>query len=148
MARALNDLVGTWGETRGLSPRADDDGRHFFVFDGDYEIALSQIGPRLNIEAELCAVPRQRQQAEALLEDLLSLQLAKAGDSVETLAIDPDSDKLVLYREVPIADLTDRAFADVLAEFVNALAVWSKKTESGQADAASAPPAQIQIMYP
>lgn len=147
MARALKDLVEAWGETRGLTPRGDADDRHFFVFDGDYELGLCQFGPRMTVEAELCPLPVRRDEAEALLDRLLPLQLAKSRDGAEAIALNAEGDTLMLVRSVPISSLSQRDFEAVLARFVNALAFWSTKVASGHAGALPTP-APTQIVYP
>lgn len=149
MARQLDTLLAQWLARRGLAPVAPgEEGKHYYVFDGDYEVALSQVGPRIYFETQLQPMPAQREKAEALLTWLMKLQLARARRAAEVLSLTPEGDGLILFRVISAARVDIRQFETALGSFVNTAAFWlSKLEESGPPfSSATAPP--MQIMYP
>ncbi len=149
MAGELDNLLAQWAKRRDLAPpHRNADGKHFLVFDGEFEVALSQQGPTILLETTLATLPSRRDEAEEVLKRLLRLQLAKARSEREVLSLAPDRDQLVLFRTLRAERLTLFEFDAALGGFVNALAFWTEKLGTGDRPALRSGPAAEQILYP
>ena len=149
MARELENLLAQWSQRRGLAPATlGEDGKHYYVFDGNYEVGLSQAGPRIYFETSLGSLPGRKDQAEALLERLMKLQLARSRRSAEVLALTPEGDGLTLFHAIPVDRLDLRHFDMALGAFVNTVAFWSRKLSDNGFPARSGAALPLQIMYP
>ena len=146
MARALKDIVTNWADHYGVAPEPDDLGRHVLTFDGAQEVFVSQVGSTVIFEAPLGSIPARRDQAEPLLERLLSLQLARAAKTPSTLALSEEHDALVVICACDADDITSVEYEEILGDMVNAAAFWIKQMKSGPAD--DAPPPRVQMMFP
>lgn len=146
MARALKDIVTNWGDHYGVAPEPDDLGRHVLTFDGAQEVFVSQVGSTVIFEAPLGSIPTRRDQAELLLERLLSLQLARAAQTPSTLALSEEHDALVAVCACEADDITITEYEEILGDVVNAAAFWIEQMKSGPAD--GAPPPRVQMMFP
>ena len=145
----LDNLLDHWAGVRSTGPpRRDQDGRHYYVFDGEFEVALSQLGDAIYLETDLTDLPKRRDEAEAVLERLLKMQLARSGE--EILAVKPDRDQLMLFGILRADRIDLRGFETALGRFVNAAAFWMKQLEPGAQPAVSvgAGPAAEQIFFP
>lgn len=149
MAGELNNILEQWTERRQLArPRRDADGKHFFVFDGQFEVALSQSAGSIFVETELTELPKCGDEAEDELVRILKLQLAKARSGREVLSLATDRDRWVLFRILPADGLTLRDFDTAVGDFVNAAAFWMVKLTPGDQTAVSPGPLPAQILRP
>lgn len=146
MPRALKDIIATWADRHGIAPEPDELGRHVLTFDGAHEVFVSQVGPTVVFEAPLGSVPTRRDQAEPLLERLLSLQLARAAKTSSTLALSEEHDALVVVRSCDTDNITMEEYEEILGDVVNAAAFWTKQMSSGPVD--DTPPPRVQMMFP
>lgn len=149
MAIELDTLLSRWTDRRGVElDEIDDEGRHHFVFDGEHEVACFQAGERIFLQSGLRALPTQRDNAAALVDSFLKLQLARAHRSPEIMTIDKDNGQLVLFRQLDANAIETADFDDAISSFVNAVAFWSKQNVSGPvARSPFAAPAS-QFVYP
>lgn len=148
MAGELGSLLSQWCATRQMAePGRESDGRAFMVFDGLYEVALSQVGPTILLEAELGPVPERRDAAEALLETLLRMQLARAAEGEQTLSLS-EAGVLELSEQMEAGRLDRLRFEARLGAFVNATAAMSALMASEPAARAPMPPMATQVLFP
>jgi len=149
VAGELENFLELWASRRQLAPpRRDDEGKHFLVFDGEYEVALSQAGPSIILETQLAELPGRRDEAEEALKRLLRLQLAKARSEREVLSLAPDRDQLVLFRILRSERLNLLGFDAALGEFVNATAFWLERLAPSDKSPVRAGPVTERILYP
>ena len=149
MGPELETLLMKWAARRRLDPGpADEDGRRHFVFDGEYEVAVFQPGSRAVLEADLGALPARHGEAEALIAQLMELQLARADRSAETLAVDRAADRLVLVRTFDAGGLETAAFDEIIGAFVNAVAFWTEQRSQQPAARSSMIVPQQQFVFP
>lgn len=151
MAGELSSFLSQWCSKRGLpQPEREADGRAFLVFDGQYEIAFSQVGQSILLETVLGPVPEKRETAETLLESLMRLQLARAGDGEPALALD-EAGHLTVTDQVEAGALDQMRFEARLGAFVNAAAAMTALMASDAAAPARPIPAPMmatQFLYP
>ena len=107
---------------------------------------VSQVGSTVIFEAPLGPIPTRRDQAEPLLERLLSLQLARVAKTPSTLALSEEHDALVVICACDADDITIAKYEVILEDVVNAAAFWVKQMKSGPVD--DAPPPRVQMMFP
>ena len=123
MAGELERLLSEWSARRQIgSTDRDESGRHFLVFDGRFEVALSQLGDAIYLESDIAPLPVRRDQAEELLERLLKLQLARARFGKDILSITEDGATIMLFRPLRVNRMTLKSFEEDLGAFVNSLA--------------------------
>ncbi len=133
MGQELETLLKKWAERRRLDlGPTDEDGRRYFVFDGEYEVAVFQAEARTVLEADIGALPARHGEAETLIARLMELQLARAHRSAETLAVDRTADRLVLMRTLETRGLEAAAFDEIVGAFVNAAAFWTAQRAEQQ----------------
>ena len=145
MVRTLRDIIATWAERYSVAPEPDQFGRHVLTFDGAQEVFVSQVGPTAVFEAPLGAIPERRDQAEPLLERLLSLQLARAAKTPSTLALSEEHEALVVVCSCDADAMTIQKYEEILGDVANAAAFWMKQMNSGPVDT---PPPRAQMMFP
>ena len=145
MVRALKDIIATWADRYGVVSGPDELGRHVLTFDGAQEVFVSQVGSAVVFEAPLGSVPERIDQAEPLLERLLSLQLARAAKTPSTLALSEEHDALVVVCSCDADTMTILEYEEILGDVVNAAAFWIKQMNSGPVDS---PPPRVQMMFP
>ena len=149
MAGELETLLEEWAERRQVeAPQSRSDGKHFFVFDGEFEVAASQLGPSIFLETDLVALPGHREAAESLLDRLLKLQLARARTAHEVVSLAPGSDTLMLFRVLRADRIEFRAFQKAMSDFVNAAAFWTAKLAFTTQARIVPGPVSAQIFYP
>lgn len=149
MAADLDILLADWTGRRGIdTPERDERGRRFLVFDGAHEVVLTERGDRIRMEAAVATLPPQPDAAEALLDSLLRLQTARSGAASESLAMDPETDALVVIRTLDSTRLDLRGFDRALGAFVNAAAFFQAKADPSDRGAAAPGPAFTQFLFP
>jgi len=103
----------------------DDEGRCVLVFDDDLEIEIRQLdSTRLLIQSSLGTVPADDFSAEEYFRTLLQLNLRRLPEQRESVALEPDSRNVVLYRIVPMRD--DQHLIEMLEAFLNSAETWSQ----------------------
>lgn len=147
MARALKDILATWADRYGVAPGPDHLGRYVLTFDGALEVFVSQVGSTVVFEAPLGSLPARQDQAESLLERLLSLQLARAAKTPSTLALSEEHNALIVVRSCDADSISVQEYEEILGDVVNAAAFWIKQMNSDLADAPPPPP-RVQMMFP
>ena len=145
MVRTLKDIITAWAERYGVALEPDQLGRHVLTFDGAQEVFVSQVGPTVVFEAPLGSLPVRTDQAEPLLERLLSLQLARAAKTTSTLALSEEHDALVAVCSCDADMMTVSECEEILEDVVNAAAFWVEQMNSGPVDS---PPPRVQMMFP
>ncbi len=147
MAGELESLLSVFTQQRGMvKPGSDEHGRYYFLFDGDLEVCLFQTGERIYMEGDIGALPPDPVRTEAFLRGRLRRNLARLGDRHEVLSIDPDSDRLVLFRQLPARKLSNLDFDRAMEDFVNALTFWDTETETVSREAVAPPP--MRMLFP
>ncbi|MEM8991073.1 MAG: CesT family type III secretion system chaperone [Pseudomonadota bacterium] len=148
MAGELASFLQTWCALRDVPvPAREADGRCFLVFDGLYEIALSQLGRSIQLEADLAPLPQRRDLAEALLERLLKLQLARAPESAAALTLSGEQ-RLVAVEQIASDRLENRVFEERLGGFVNTVAMFMTLLSEEATPRPPAPMQAAQFFYP
>ena len=147
MAGELDTIMTQFAERHDLKQlQADGGGRYFILLDGDLEIALLQGGDRIYLEGRLEQVPSDERKAEELLSQYLRLNLAQLQDKQEVLSLEPDSDELVLFRQLPARALSIAEFEKALEEFANGLEYWTSGVTAPVRPLA--PPPMMQMLFP
>jgi len=123
----LDSLAGQFAARHDLqAPSRDEHGRYHFLIDGELEIALFQHGNQILIEGQLQPLPDGRNEAGALLEQSLRRHLGRLRDHQEVLSLDPDDDRLVLFRQLGARGLSLADFDQAIGDFANGLAFWQQ----------------------
>jgi len=147
MAKELDALMSEFTSRQRLNqPERDDQGRYFFVFDGDLEISLFQSGDRIFVEGYIGELPQERDSAEALLERMLHRHLARLRDKHEVLSINPEDGQLVLFRQLSARILDIRDLEKVLGEFINGLEFCSNEFLQVPKQTTAPPP--MHMLFP
>ena len=147
MAKELDALLARFAEHRSLNGlNSDIGGRYSILIDNDLEVALFQSGDRLYIEAALESLPADTYKVEQLLRHYLQLQLVRSPNKLETVSLEPDSDRLILFRQLSIKALSLDAFEQVLEEFANSLDFWILNNTTSATHLPA--PASMQILFP
>ena len=149
MAGELETLLSQWSARRDIAAsERDAEGKHYLVFDGQHEVALSQLGNSIFLESDLAPLPGRRAEAEDLLERLLKFQLAQAQSGEDVLSVTEAGDTLTLFR-VMRADRVDlNAFEKGLGGFVNALAQMASQIAPSEHRPLQSMPMAEQIFVP
>ena len=149
VAGELEGLLEEWSARREIEvAERDAEGRHYLVFDGSFEVAMSQAGNTIYLEADVAEIPARAEAAEELLERLMKLQLVHARKGDETLSVAGAGGTLTLFRVLPADRLDLRRFEGALGDFVNALAFMVQSAAGGVRRAAPVLPQAEQIFIP
>ncbi len=147
MARELDALVSEFVARREVNqPDRDEQGRYFFVFDEELEVALFQSGDQVFLEGRIGEIPQDRNRAEQLLERSLHKHLVRLRDKREVLSIDPEDGHLVLFRQLPARLLDIIALEKALGEFTNGLEFWTSQFLQSPKPVMAPPP--MHMLFP
>lgn len=131
MEHELKDLLEEWAKLSKLAHLAGNaDGSYCLLFDGEYEVRLSQYLRIIRIEADLGELPEDRTACGAMLDELMSLQLAESQDAAEILAVDDETSHLVLFANLQANRSSAQIFASVLSQFVNGQEFWTRQVKA------------------
>lgn len=61
---------------------------------------------------------------EKLLKELLEINFTRLKNQEETLTWDPDSDQIILFKEIPQSTLSEHPMLHQLEKFLNTLEFW------------------------
>ena len=121
----LDSLAAQFAARHDLQPPSrDEEGRYHFLIDGDLEIALFQHGHKIVLEAQLQPLPGGRNEVGPFLEQSLRRHLGRLRDHQEVLSLDPDDDRLVLFRQLSAPGLSVVDLDQAIGDFANGLAFW------------------------
>lgn len=149
MAGELENLLKAWSSSRKIGVReSDEDGKYFLVFDGAYEVGMSQLGATIYLEADLAEVPVKRELAEDLVERLMEHQMARANSGPDVLSLSSDGKMLTMFRVLRAGRLELIDFEKELGGFVNALAYMSAQIEAPMRRAPEPAHINAQIFMP
>lgn len=138
MGSELKKLLDEWATHSGLAGAvARADGSYFLLFDGKYEVRLSQALRIIRFETDLGELPKDRAAASAALDELMSLQLAGSQEAVEVLAIDDETGRLTLFNCLQAHRVNAQLFASALSKFVNGQEFWMRQLKALRAPALS-----------
>ncbi|MEM9618000.1 MAG: CesT family type III secretion system chaperone [Pseudomonadota bacterium] len=138
MHSELKELLEKWAALSGLVDfAANADGSYSLLFDGEYEVRLSQTLRVIRLEADLGELAKDRTAASAVLDELMLLQLAGGQSAAETLSIDDETGRLILFNCFQANRLTAQLFASALSQFVNAQEFWTRQLHELRAPALS-----------
>lgn len=147
MAGELDTLLTQFAERHDLAKlRADANGRYFLLLDGETEVVLLQGGDRIYLEGRLEPLPSDERKAEELLGHYLRLHLARLLDHREVLSLEPGSDHLVVFRQLPARALTMAEFEQALGDFANNLEFWT--SNAAEPARTWAPPPTMHMLFP
>lgn len=125
MAGELDMLMKQFTDRHRLSdPRRDEEGRYFLLFDGTLEVALFQTGERIYLEAPVVMLPTDKQEAELFLKKCLNKQLVRIPKGEGGLAMHPQEERLIFYRQISARFLAFLDFEQAIEHFVNGLEFW------------------------
>ena len=138
MESELKILLKGWLRGRGIADvESNDRGDYTLLFDGEYEVQLSQLTRTITLEADLGSLSSDRAAASSVLDEIMRLQLADSKNAMEVLALDSEDNHLVLFRNLQAERLNAERFADALSEFVNGLEFWMRELKTLRAPAPS-----------
>ena len=127
----LDILLEEWARRHRVAGLACDEfGNYSLLFDGQYEVRLTQPDRLIVIETELDKVPSDRATAGAVLDELMSLQLADCRDAAEVLALNNDTEHLILFRQLQADRTNAECLAEALSSFVNAQEFFSRRLKT------------------
>ncbi|MEM8622182.1 MAG: hypothetical protein AAGG47_01535 [Pseudomonadota bacterium] len=143
----LDRLLVDWARARdGFAPERRD-GHYVFVFDGEYEVELSQDGSRMLMRSELEMLPADIRLANMLIERVLSIHLGRSMAGEEIVTVEPEGKRLILFRELPVPESVTR-FSEAIGAFVNAAAFWTRRLRAEIATETAPRGPQMRMMYP
>jgi Tir chaperone protein (CesT) family len=153
MAQHLHTLLEEWSTSRDLDGTeagvdVDAEGKSYLTFDGDHEVALSQLGDAIYLESDLAPIPGRREAAEALIERLLKLQLASARTGHEVLSLAADGETLTLFRVLSAGETSLASFQRDLGDFVSSVAFFASKLAAAPKAVARPGPMNAQFFVP
>lgn len=138
MKSELEKLLNEWSALSGLADcAANADSSYSLLFDNKFEVRLSQALRVIRLEADLGELPKERSDASAMLDELLSLQFAGSQDAAEVLAIDDETGRLVLFTCLQANRTNAQLFASALSQFVNGQEFWARQMKALRASALS-----------
>ena len=73
---------------------------------------------------DVSKVPENEQESEELLKKILQLNLARMKTQKEVLSLDREAASIILFRKVPLDNITAEAFADIVESFINRMEFW------------------------
>ncbi len=112
----------------GLEP--DEDGRCVVVFDDKLEVEIRQLdSSRLLIQYSLGTAPTDDFKAEEFFRTLLQRNLTRLPEQRESIALEPDTRNVILYRITTAHDL--QQLSEVLEAFLNSAETWSQFEDGG-----------------
>jgi hypothetical protein len=123
-----DDIVRHFAERHRLPPDAiRADGEVMLTIDGKYRVRIASAPhQRVALHAKLMSLAgRRADDADETLVELASVGCGLLKDHASTLALDAERDWLVLQQLVP-ANGDATMLETALADFVNALAFWTK----------------------
>ena len=129
----LGNILKEFGQATGLGPLAlDGNNLCRLVFDGNLtvDIELLPDGRRFYVHAVVGPLPGSG--GPDLLRSLLGANLFGRETGGAVLALDPDLDELLLFREFDAAATDYDAFVAALEALLNALERWRKVLAAGQ----------------
>lgn len=122
LKNVINDIA------KGLkieSPEPTESGEYIFVFDDLLEITLTSLKKdSLIISAFVSDELSNTPETENLFKKMLQLNFIRLKDYEEILTWDPDSYAIVLSKEIPFSDLSEKPILDHLEKFLNSLEFW------------------------
>lgn len=147
MAGELDALIDRFMARRGLArSKPDQEGRYFFVFDGELELNLLQTGDQIIVQGEIKALPEDEHLAAGLLANSLQKNLRRLRDKEEVLSIDPQDGTLMMFRRLSARRLDITDLERALGEFANAMEFWNRTmSDSPQVNA---PPPPMHMLFP
>ena len=149
MAGELETLLSEWSARREISAsQRDSDGKHYLVFDGAHEVALSQLGNSIFLESDLTPLPGRRDEAEKLLERLMKFQLAQARSGDDVLSVTEAGDTVTMFRVMRADRLDLNTFENGLGGFVNAIAFMASHVAPSERPALRPQPMAEQVFIP
>jgi len=106
-------------------PEPNEDGEYVFVFDDLLEISLLSLKKNsLIISAAVSYELSNTPEMENLFKKILQLNFIRLKEYEEVLTWDPDSYAIVLFKEIPFSDLSEKPILDHLEKFLNSLEFW------------------------
>lgn len=149
MAGELENFLSEWSSRREIEvAERDGDGKVFLVFDGEHEIAMSQLGGSIYMEANLTAVPSRRDEAEAVIENLMKLQLVQARKDDNVLSVTAEDDTLTMFRVLRADRINLNGFERALGGFVNSVAFMTSQLEPEANPVHQRAPMNTQVFFP
>ncbi|MEM9044522.1 MAG: CesT family type III secretion system chaperone [Pseudomonadota bacterium] len=149
MAGELETLLKAWSNSRKIGINAqDEEGKYFLVFDGRYEVGMSQLGQSIYLESDLAEIPVKRELAQDLVERLMEHQLAQSKSGPDVLSLSNDGKNLTMFRVLKAGRLELNDFEKALGGFVNALAYMSSLIEAPMRKAPEPSHINAQIFMP
>ncbi|MEM8985350.1 MAG: CesT family type III secretion system chaperone [Pseudomonadota bacterium] len=134
----MKRLLEEWVTLSGLADiYANDNGSYTLLFDSRYEVRLCEALRVIRFEADLGDLPGDRTVASAVLDELLPLLLAGSQDAAETLAIDDETGRLVLFNCLQANRVSAQVFANALSQFVNGQEFWMRQIKTLRAPSLS-----------
>lgn len=108
-----------------VPPTSTDKGEYTFTFDDDIKVKVFPLNKdKLMMVAEVSAPLPDSPETEKLLKDALQWSLTRLKEHEETLTWDPDSHQMVLAKETPFSELSEKPISGQLEKFLNNVDYW------------------------
>lgn len=107
------------------APEPDEDGEYTFFFDNDLEVSvLSLKKDSLTLTAIACDDFPDTPEMDDLFKKILQINFIRLKEYEEVLTWDPDSYAIILSKEIPFSDLSEKPILSHLENFLNSLEFW------------------------
>lgn len=107
-------------------PEPEANGEYHFTFDGSLKIAILPTSKKdaLVITAPITDSLNNSPETENLLKKLLQTNFSRLKEYEEVLTWDPDSAQIILSKEIPFSQLSEKPLFGQLEKFINNLEFW------------------------
>lgn len=123
-------------------PAPDDKGRYAIIFDKNLKVEFfnkNQSKDFFYIYSLIEEPLKNGKEETDLLKLMLQWNFARLREQKETLALEPDRDRLILFKEIAYSELSDTPITKHLEDFLNNLTFWTKAVKEGPNMASASP---------
>ena len=135
----LKDLIKQLADTLEIEPpNPNDNGEYSFTLDDSHTVEISS----RNNDEVLLHTPigdplKESEDNKELLKNVLQWNLVRLKENHEILTWEPETNQLVLFKQIPTSDLSEKPISKQLEDFLNNLEFWNNAIKEGPNNAAS-----------
>lgn len=113
-------------------PQPDDDGEYTLVFDDNLEVYLFSLKQNsLILTSVISEELPNTTETENFLKKILQINFIRLKDHEEVLTWDPDFSLIILSKEIPFSNLSEKPILEHLEKFLNSLEFWQSTISQG-----------------
>lgn len=107
------------------APEPDENGEYTFVFDDKLEVSIFSLKKNsLTLKAIVSDELADTPETENLLKKILQINFIRLKEYEEVLTWDPDFYAIILTKEIPFSNLSEKPILEHLEKFLNSLEFW------------------------